>query len=143
MGPIPQRRLEDKIRDLCMRVVKSSDTDFGRSFAELQAAMNEHLLRMRNKLPQRFWLGQNFLRTGERPPPGPARNRIHSCLAKEDSRANQRGVRIGSFRFQQISVSGSLKSLAKKPENPAILLLLRQVAAFNAAAEAAFAIYTE
>jgi hypothetical protein len=49
MGPIPQRRLEDKIRDLCMRVVKSSDTDFGRSFAELQAAMNEHLLRMRNK----------------------------------------------------------------------------------------------
>ena len=48
MAP-PQRRLEDKIRELCMRVGNSSDRDFERTFAELRAAMNEHLLRMRNK----------------------------------------------------------------------------------------------
>jgi hypothetical protein len=42
------------------------------------------------------------------------------------------------FRFLEL-----LKSLAEKPENPGILLLLREVALSNAAAEAAFAIYTE
>jgi hypothetical protein len=38
MRPMPARRLEDKIRALCIRLLASSDGDFNPTFAELQVA---------------------------------------------------------------------------------------------------------
>jgi hypothetical protein len=42
---MPRRRLEDRIRDLCTRLVASSERDFDETLAELQAAIT---LRIQN-----------------------------------------------------------------------------------------------
>jgi len=49
MRPTPERRLEDKIRDLCANLVVSSDDDFQQALSELRAAINEHTLRIQNR----------------------------------------------------------------------------------------------
>ena len=45
---MPRRRLEDRIRDLCTRLVASSERNFDETLAELQAAISEHTLRIQN-----------------------------------------------------------------------------------------------
>jgi len=45
---VPGRRLEDKIRDLCARAVYEQGADWRRTVRELQAAIQEHVLRMAN-----------------------------------------------------------------------------------------------
>jgi len=45
---VPGRRLEDRIRDLCARAVYEQGNDWGNTVAELQMAIQEHLLRLAN-----------------------------------------------------------------------------------------------
>ena len=44
----PQRRLEDRIRNLCARLAEEKDPLWSDVIMELQAAMNEHNLRAAN-----------------------------------------------------------------------------------------------
>jgi len=43
------RRLEDRIRELCSRLSKAQNGEFARVLDELQAAMHEHALRIHNR----------------------------------------------------------------------------------------------
>lgn len=70
MTPIPERRLEDKVRDLCTRLVDSSDADFDQTFAELLVAMNQHLLRMQNKTSATVLAWPEFPRNRRKPVAG-------------------------------------------------------------------------
>ena len=45
----PSRRLEDRIRSLCVRLALCEDHEFHDVLAELKAAMNEHTLRTQNR----------------------------------------------------------------------------------------------
>ncbi len=45
----PSRRLEDRIRELCVSVATAADCDLAQQLAELQAAMNEYTRRIGNK----------------------------------------------------------------------------------------------
>ena len=45
---MPGRRLEDKIRDLCARAVYEQGADWKHTVVQLQAAIQEHVLRMAN-----------------------------------------------------------------------------------------------
>ena len=45
---MPGRRLEDKIRDLCARAVYEQGSEWKHTVTELQAAIQEHVLRMAN-----------------------------------------------------------------------------------------------
>jgi hypothetical protein len=45
----PARRLEDRIRELCIIVASSSDSDLAEAVSELEAAMNEYTRRLANK----------------------------------------------------------------------------------------------
>jgi len=49
--PRPQRsrRLEDRIRELSSRIVNAENSELKELLSQLQAAMNEHTRRMRNK----------------------------------------------------------------------------------------------
>ena len=42
-----QNRLDDRIRELCAKVVASSDHELGSSIAQLKAALREHDERLR------------------------------------------------------------------------------------------------
>lgn len=42
------RRLDDRIRELCTRVIESDDPDWDRTIRELQAALQEMILRVQN-----------------------------------------------------------------------------------------------
>jgi hypothetical protein len=53
-----------------MRVVNSSDSDFEGTFAELRAAMNEHLLRMRNKASATILAWPEFPQNRRKSPAG-------------------------------------------------------------------------
>lgn len=44
---VSQYRLDDRIRQLCAKVVASSDQDLGPSIAELKAALRQHNERLR------------------------------------------------------------------------------------------------
>lgn len=45
---VPQRRLEDRIRNLCAQLVQEKDSQWSNVIIELQAAINEHNLRAAN-----------------------------------------------------------------------------------------------
>ena len=45
---VPQRRLEDRIRNLCARLAEEKDPLWSDVIMELQAAINEHNLRAAN-----------------------------------------------------------------------------------------------
>ena len=45
--PMPSRRLEDRIRDLCARVVSVDEKKLEPLIAELQSALHEHTGRLR------------------------------------------------------------------------------------------------
>jgi hypothetical protein len=44
---MPSRRLEDRIRDLCARVVSAKETEFEPLISDLQTALREHNGRLR------------------------------------------------------------------------------------------------
>lgn len=44
---MPARRLEDRIRELCSKVVAADDAEFGSTFFELNSALREHSERLR------------------------------------------------------------------------------------------------
>jgi predicted negative regulator of RcsB-dependent stress response len=44
---MPSRRLEDRIRVLCAKVVTADEGEFGSAFAELNSALHEHSDRLR------------------------------------------------------------------------------------------------
>ena len=45
---MPTRRLEDRIRELCARVVYETGSDWEKIVHELQLAIHEHILRVAN-----------------------------------------------------------------------------------------------
>ena len=49
MPAMPTRRLEDRIRELCARVLYETGTDWQKTVHQLQAAIQEHALRLTNK----------------------------------------------------------------------------------------------
>jgi hypothetical protein len=49
MPGMPSRRLEDRIRELCARVLYEKGTDWQKTVRQLQSAIQEHSLRMTNK----------------------------------------------------------------------------------------------
>ena len=49
MPAMPSRRLEDRIRELCARVLYEAGTDWQKTVHQLQLAIQEHSLRLRNK----------------------------------------------------------------------------------------------
>jgi hypothetical protein len=59
---VSQHRLDDRVRQLCAKVVASSDHEIGSSIAELKAALREHNERLR-KLAfdqlSRLWYSNN------------------------------------------------------------------------------------
>src|SRR5262249_37908938 len=61
MRPTPERRLEDRVRYLCARLVPSSDGDCKQLLMELQAAINEHDGLASHRLPRRRWFFQATL----------------------------------------------------------------------------------
>jgi hypothetical protein len=44
---VPDRRLEDRIRELCNKAVTSDDTEFARVMTELRSAMREQIQKIR------------------------------------------------------------------------------------------------
>jgi hypothetical protein len=44
---VPDRRLEDRIRELCNKAVTSDDREFARVMTELRSAMREQIQRIR------------------------------------------------------------------------------------------------
>ena len=44
---VPDRRLEDHIRDLCTKAISSDDSEFASVMSELRSAMREHAQRIR------------------------------------------------------------------------------------------------
>jgi hypothetical protein len=44
---VPSRRLEDRIRELCEKVLKARESEFGPTLSTLQAALHEHTERIR------------------------------------------------------------------------------------------------
>ena len=55
---VPSRRLDDRIRELCLQVVNAPDPAKGGLLRELRAAISEKLVRLR-KLAARKLLGGN------------------------------------------------------------------------------------
>ena len=49
MPEMPSRRLEDRIRELCARVLYEKGTGWQKTVHELQSAIQEHSLRLNNK----------------------------------------------------------------------------------------------
>jgi hypothetical protein len=49
MPAMPSRRLEDRIRELCARVLYERGTDWQKTVHQLQLAIQEHSLRLINK----------------------------------------------------------------------------------------------
>lgn len=49
MPAMPTRRLEDRIRELCARVLYENGTDWQKTVHQLQLAIQEHSLRLTNK----------------------------------------------------------------------------------------------
>lgn len=49
MLAMPTRRLEDRIRELCARVLYENGTEWQRTVHQLQLAIQEHSLRLINK----------------------------------------------------------------------------------------------
>jgi hypothetical protein len=47
MGAMPFRRLEDRIRDLCVKAVASETEEFKLVLEQLNAALHEHTQRLR------------------------------------------------------------------------------------------------
>jgi hypothetical protein len=45
---VPQRRLEDRIRNLCAQLAQEKDPQWSATIIELQGAINEHNLRAAN-----------------------------------------------------------------------------------------------
>ena len=48
MSAMPTRRLEDRIRELCGRVLSDSGPDWGKTVHQLQLAIQTHTLRLAN-----------------------------------------------------------------------------------------------
>ena len=46
-GAVPSRRLEDRIRDLCVKAVDSETDEFKLVLEQLKAALHEHTQRLR------------------------------------------------------------------------------------------------
>jgi hypothetical protein len=49
MPAMPSRRLEDRIRELCARVLYEKGTGWQKTVHQLQSAIQEHSLRLTNK----------------------------------------------------------------------------------------------
>jgi hypothetical protein len=49
---MPSRRLEDRIRELCAKLIKAEDQDFESASAELKGALHEHTERLRKVVAQ-------------------------------------------------------------------------------------------
>jgi hypothetical protein len=49
MPAMPTRRLEDRIRELCARVLYENGTDWQKTVHQLQLSIQEHSLRLTNK----------------------------------------------------------------------------------------------
>jgi hypothetical protein len=45
---VPSRRLEDRIRELCVRSLIAQDSELAAIFSALRAALHEHMERLRN-----------------------------------------------------------------------------------------------
>jgi hypothetical protein len=45
---VPARRLEDRIRELCAKVLQARDAEVNSTLSELRSAMQEHTQRLRN-----------------------------------------------------------------------------------------------
>jgi signal transduction histidine kinase len=45
---VKTRRLDDRIRELCTRVIEADDPNWDRTIRELQSALQEMMLRVRN-----------------------------------------------------------------------------------------------
>jgi hypothetical protein len=48
MMTMPPRRLEDRIRELCMRLLVEKEPDWSDTARELQASLQEHIMRIAN-----------------------------------------------------------------------------------------------
>ena len=48
LSPMPARRLEDRIRDLCARALHEEGQEWAATIHELQSAIQEHGLRVAN-----------------------------------------------------------------------------------------------
>jgi hypothetical protein len=44
---MPSRRLEDRIRELCAKVIAAHEDDVGPAISELKSALREHNVRLR------------------------------------------------------------------------------------------------
>jgi hypothetical protein len=51
---MPPRRLDDRIRELCAKVVAAQETDLEPSISELKAALREHAARLRKLVARKF-----------------------------------------------------------------------------------------
>jgi hypothetical protein len=59
--PVPRRRLEDQIQELCQKVVSNDDPQqTPHLFAELRSALHEHVRRIRQKA------AAHYVSTGKR-----------------------------------------------------------------------------
>ena len=47
-SPMPARRLEDRIRELCARALFEKDPEWSATIHQLQSAIQEHALRISN-----------------------------------------------------------------------------------------------
>ena len=47
-SPMPPRRLEDRIKELCARVLIENEPEWSDTVQELQLALQEHILRIAN-----------------------------------------------------------------------------------------------
>jgi hypothetical protein len=53
-SPVPSRRLNIRIRELCARAISADDTNFSQVLSELRSALHEHAAQMREMALQQI-----------------------------------------------------------------------------------------
>ena len=60
-APMPARRLEDRIREVCARVLYEKEPEWSATVRELQLLIQEHILRIANLATAVIVAGQQHL----------------------------------------------------------------------------------
>ena len=64
--PMPARRLEDRIRELCARPLTEQEPEWSLTLKEFQLALREHILRIENLAAAVFVAGTGIVERREK-----------------------------------------------------------------------------